>query len=308
MGDKPLEAGAPLTQQPVQYGATQPPPVAYAQPGQGYPPPQQGYPPPQQGYQQQPAQPVMVQPGMAPGQEVWMMPPQAPVGCPPGLEYLAQIDQLIVKQQKELLEIVTGFETNNKYKIKNSLGQNVYFAIEDTHCCMRMCCGPGREFNMKIFDNAQNEVIHLYRPLKCAACCFPCCLQEIEVASPPGTPVGYIVQQWGICTPMCSPKFQIQDENRNPILMIEGPGIVSECCSDIDFKVMSLDGATEVGKVTKQWTGIVNEMFTDADTFGITFPMDLSVKAKATMLGAVMLLDFMFFEKQNNNNGGGGGY
>ena len=33
---------------------------------------------------------------------------------------------------------------------------------------------------------------------------------------------------------------------------------------------MSLDGQTEVGKVTKQWTGIVNEMFTDADTFGIT--------------------------------------
>ena len=30
--------------------------------------------------------------------------PPAPVGCPPGLEYLAQIDQLIVKQQTELLE------------------------------------------------------------------------------------------------------------------------------------------------------------------------------------------------------------
>ncbi len=37
-----------------------------------------------------------------PGQ--WMPIPQAPVGCPPGLEYLAQIDQLLVKQQVELLE------------------------------------------------------------------------------------------------------------------------------------------------------------------------------------------------------------
>ena len=25
-------------------------------------------------------------------------------GCPPGLEYLTQIDQLVVKQQRELLE------------------------------------------------------------------------------------------------------------------------------------------------------------------------------------------------------------
>lgn len=35
------------------------------------------------------------------------MPPpaqQVPVNCPRGLEYLAQLDQLIVKQQIELLE------------------------------------------------------------------------------------------------------------------------------------------------------------------------------------------------------------
>ena len=39
----------------------------------------------------------------------WMPAPQAPVGCPPGLEYLSQIDQLLVHQQVELLE---GNETS----------------------------------------------------------------------------------------------------------------------------------------------------------------------------------------------------
>ena len=39
-----------------------------------------------------------------PGQMNWMPPPQAPMGCPPGLEYLTAIDQVLVQQQIELLE------------------------------------------------------------------------------------------------------------------------------------------------------------------------------------------------------------
>ena len=41
----------------------------------------------------------------APGQLMnWMPAPQAPMGCPPGLEYLSAIDQVLVQQQIELLE------------------------------------------------------------------------------------------------------------------------------------------------------------------------------------------------------------
>jgi len=38
-----------------------------------------------------------------PQQVVWMQRPSVP-GCPPGMEYLTQIDQLLIKQQVELLE------------------------------------------------------------------------------------------------------------------------------------------------------------------------------------------------------------
>ena len=37
----------------------------------------------------------------------WMPAPEGPPGCPPGLEYLTQVDQLLVNQQIELLESKT---------------------------------------------------------------------------------------------------------------------------------------------------------------------------------------------------------
>lgn len=88
----------------------------------------------------------------------WMSIPQGLANCPPGLEYLSMIDQLLVHQKVELLEAFVGFETNNKYTIKNSLGQKVYYAVEDNDCCTRNCCGPMRPFDMKIMDNYRNEV------------------------------------------------------------------------------------------------------------------------------------------------------
>ena len=91
------------------------------------------------------------------------------------------VDQLLIKQKVEVLEAFTGFESANKYKVLNSLGQEVFSAKEDTDCCTRQCCGPGRPFEMNIVDNQMQEVLHLVRPLRCQACCFPCCLQELEV-------------------------------------------------------------------------------------------------------------------------------
>lgn len=52
---------------------------------------------------------------------------------------------------------------------------------------------------------------------------------------------------------------------------------------------------TQVGRISKQWSGLTREFFTTADYFGISFPMDLDVRMKAVMLGAVMLIVIYFF-------------
>ncbi len=69
--------------------------------------------------------------------------PTMPVNCPPGLEYLMAIDQVLIHQKVELLEAFTGFETNNKYTVKNSMGQKIFYAVEG-----------------KIIDGLINDLIH----------------------------------------------------------------------------------------------------------------------------------------------------
>ncbi|KAI6649711.1 Phospholipid scramblase 2-like [Oopsacas minuta] len=230
----------------------------------------------------------------------WMPPPTGLANCPPGLEYLTQIDQILVHQQVELWEVVTAYQTANRYIVKNTLGQQIYFAAEDSTPFCRQCCGINRPFTLSILDNAHNEVIHMTREFSCSGPCFCCWFkQRMEVQSPPGTVVGYITQN---CT-CWDPKFFILDAEDREILTITG-SMASLCCKpygDIVFEVSTMDGLN-VGNVTKQFSGLAKELFTTADNFGITFPMDLDVRMKAVVLGACFLIDFIFFERRQQQN------
>ena len=86
------------------------------------------------------------------------------------------------------------------------------------------------------------------------------------------------------------PKFTVRNSYGEAVLRIEGPFCTSSCCGDVEFKILSLDKETKMGKITKQWSGLAREMFTDADYFGITFPLDLDVNIKAVLLAATFLI------------------
>ncbi|XP_048857422.1 phospholipid scramblase 1 [Brienomyrus brachyistius] len=220
------------------------------------------------------------------------------IGVPPGLEYLTQIDQILIHQKMELLEVLCGFENNNQYEIKNIMGQTIYKALEETNCCVRNMCGSLRRFNLMIKDNMDQEVMHLVRPWRCTGCCFPCCLQELEVQAPPGTVVGYVVEDWHPILP----KFSILGPSRETVLKLDGPCLLFNCCGDVKFELKGKDGQETVGQITKQWGGLLKEILTDTDNFGIQFPMDLDIRMKAVLVGACFLIDFMYFEKAGDGD------
>lgn len=176
--------------------------------------------------------------------------------CPPGLEYLTSLDQLLIKQKVNITEIFTGLEMNYAFEVKNSLGQNVsnslllftlgrsefiavlwfkiYWAVEDNDCCTRICFGSIRPFDMKVLDASQNEVIHFYRPLRCTSCLFPCCLQTMEVTSY-GQLFGRVEQEWTCWYP----NFAIKNHLDETVLRIEGPFCTISCGNDVNFNVSS---------------------------------------------------------------------
>lgn len=211
--------------------------------------------------------------------------------CPPGLEYLMGLDQLFVNQKLELIEALIGWETKNKYCATNNRGEPVFYIAEDSDICSRMCFGSYRACEFHLYDAGRREVLRMTRPLRCDSCCCPCCLQELEVYSG-NTFLGSVVQDCSFWRPY----FSVRDASGKTVLRIKGP-CVRFCVAA--FKIKSMDGQYRVGAIKKKWNGVCREALTDADMFDINFPIDLDVKIKAVLLGAALLLDFMYFEHSN---------
>lgn len=169
---------------------------------------------------------------------------------------------------------MTGFDTNNKYVIMNTAGIQCYYAKEESDTCMRMCCGNRRSFTFHILDNMGTEVARVHREFKCCAgsslCafCCDCAAYEVTIEAPVGNPIGYVKQAgsfWKAC-------YNVLDENHEPVLKIEGPCCILDgafCCSDTEFKLLTLDG-DQIGKIAKKYSGFVKEAATTADNFGMS--------------------------------------
>jgi len=224
--------------------------------------------------------------------------------CPKGLEYLTKLDQVLIKQKTHMLEVMLDWECANKYKVLNNQGQQCYYAFEKSNILCRQCCGPNRKFKIHVADNNKQTIFSIKRPFKfCAGCNWCACTRvfqdEVSVYAKDGTQLGYVRQA-------CSawkPHYMILDHNKEEKFEIWGPCCPCTLCNGkIDFPVKKPGKDKVIANINKQWSGFAKEYFTDSDNFGITFPMDLDVRLKATLMGAVFLIDFMYFEESSNNN------
>ena len=200
------------------------------------------------------------------------------------MEALNDVDGLVVSQQKEWGEIVSGFETKNKYTVLDTAGNKLYMAMEEEgSTLMRMFLKAARPFKITVRTPDNKTVILADRP-------FRFYFHEITVYDNGGKLLGSLKKRFSILRRI----YTVYDQQHREVFQLFGP-LLKPWTFIIkkDFK--------ELGKITKKWSGLLKEGFTDADNFGVTFPVGMEIKLKALFLGAVFLIDFVHFENTGNN-------
>ncbi|RKY14346.1 MAG: scramblase [Planctomycetota bacterium] len=200
------------------------------------------------------------------------------------MEALTQTDGLVVQQKKEWGEILTGFETKNKYAIYNTAGDSLYYAAEvGGNILLRLFLKAWRPFEIAVVKPDNQIALHLKSP-------FRFYFREIAVHDASGQLLGSIQRRFSILRR----KYTVYDSQGQEICELFGPIL-----HPWTFEIR--ENGEIFGKITKKWSGLLKEGFTDADNFGVTFPVDWPKEIKAILFGGVFLIDFVHFENKNNN-------
>ncbi len=200
------------------------------------------------------------------------------------MERLSSISSLVVSQQKEWGEILTGFETKNRYAVSDESGSRLYLAAEEAgSTLLRLFLKGLRPFTIAVLTEDGQVVLRVRRP-------FRFYFHRAEVVDSRGQSLGVIERRFSVLRRI----YSVLDSSGEEVFQLFGPIL-----HPWTFQIRN-DGV-EYGKITKTWSGLLKEGFTDADNFGVMFPAEWDVKLKALFLGAVFLIDFVHFENKGNN-------
>ncbi|MEE9295313.1 MAG: phospholipid scramblase-related protein [Phycisphaerae bacterium] len=194
---------------------------------------------------------------------------------------LADGNAISVRQKKEWGEILTGWETKNRYEVSTAGHESLFFAGEvGTSFLSRHFLGGRRPFTIEVKDNSGATALVVRRPWRWF---FP----YAEVFDGDGRKLGAVQRRWA----WLSRRYDLQDDNGHTVAQLHGPVF-----RPWTFRIM-VDGR-ESGRITKKWSGLLKESFTKADNFGVQFDGELDLWFRAVCLGATFLIDFVHFERK----------
>ena len=200
---------------------------------------------------------------------------------------LANHRELVVRQTREMLEVFTGFETANRYRILTPEGQEVMYAYEDSGFLGRQFLGTNRPLNLHILDADGTPILNADRK-------FFFFFSHLNVQDGNGSPVGSLKRQFG----MLKRKFAVLDASGQQVAGLNG-----RIFRPFTFTLNNARG-DELGRIVKEWGGIMREGFTDADNFRIHFTdMEGGDQTRLLLLASAFAIDLDFFEEKGSRQG-----
>ncbi len=197
------------------------------------------------------------------------------------MEKLSAVSALVVSQKKEWGEIATGFETRNRYTVSDASDNRLYVAAEERgSTLLRLFLKALRPFTVAVLNDDGQTVLRVTRP-------FRFYFHRAEIVDRQGRSLGVIERRFSIVRRI----YAVSDMSGHEIFQLFGPIL-----HPWTFEIRN--AGVEYGKISKKWSGLLKEGFTDADNFGVTFAAEWGVEVKALVLGAVFLIDFVHFEKK----------
>jgi len=202
-----------------------------------------------------------------------------------------------------------------------------FVAQEDSTCPCRFFCGNFREFNMLVSQAAGPDapgapLLRFTRPFKCTLACFGCmaCPQEMTITSNEGQYLGLVIQDWScgrclelVCYPGGYSYFAVKGPNGDTQFYLRHKmpsccnGCVNlcapTCCNKVfEVDVLDADGTTVLSRMINVFPGINCRCIADSSNLAIEFPSKADPQQKALLLGALFLVEYIYFEKTSNSD------
>ena len=196
-------------------------------------------------------------------------------------------ERVLIHQMKEWGEILLGFESKNRYELRDEHGQRLGLVAEEA-------AGLGQWFLRNLLGRCRKATIHVYdangqkagrgdKP-------FRWFFHRMEVFDGDRR-LGAVQRKWSWFHRV----FAVENAQGQEVMQLKSP-FFHPWTFTLTFQ------GQEAGVIRKKWGGLLKELFTDADVFGIEMQPHVPVEVRKLLLIATFLVDFTCFE---NNQGSG---
>lgn len=262
---------------------------------------------------------LLAAPGVAPQQQMMVPLPAVQMPFSPvssvAFDVLASLPRVQIRQQRQIVEALTGFERNNRYIIRDEGGRDIFFCKENSHCYERNCChGACKPWRMDVFIIARGGAgaedmipfLHMERPCTCTCLCLnrpEVFLSDLST----GASLGSITEPFAFCDLV----FGLKDAMGNQVLDSTGKccqmGLMCPCpCEgcpgkEVSFPVTDSTSSLLVGTVTKVWMmgDCCPLCFKEWDNYWVHFGAVQDPRWKMMLIALAIFVQMRFFDRRD---------